>query len=283
MIAFERQNDIVTETQDEAEEIEMTLGNKLAKLRKENNYTQEQSAYMLGVSRQAISKWESDLAYPETEKLIRLSEMYHCSLDYLLKDRFNENGENLECDAKFYLQKHIREKRSKITIGGLPLWHISKDAKGIIAVGIKARGVIAVGLKARGILSVGMLSMGFISFGMLSLGLLSIGLFSLGFLAAGCLAVGIFSTGAISFGVISLGAIAIGEFSIGAIARGNYFAWGDYAQAKIALGDSRAIGSSFHKLGKLTSEDMITAKKMLDATVPGYFAWAKEIVKLFIS
>ena len=45
----------------------MTLGNKLAKLRKENNYTQEQLAELLGVSRQAISKWESDAAYPETE------------------------------------------------------------------------------------------------------------------------------------------------------------------------------------------------------------------------
>lgn len=36
----------------------MTLGEKLSKLRKENNYTQEQLADVLGVSRQAISKWE---------------------------------------------------------------------------------------------------------------------------------------------------------------------------------------------------------------------------------
>ena len=51
----------------------MTLGSKLAKLRKENNYTQEQLADILGVSRQAISKWEGDITYPETEKLIRIS------------------------------------------------------------------------------------------------------------------------------------------------------------------------------------------------------------------
>ena len=43
----------------------MTLGDKISKLRKENNYTQEQLADILGVSRQAISKWESDLTYPE--------------------------------------------------------------------------------------------------------------------------------------------------------------------------------------------------------------------------
>ena len=64
----------------------MTLGDKLSRLRKENNYTQEQLADILGVSRQAISKWESDVAYPETDKLIRLSALYRCSLDYLVKD-----------------------------------------------------------------------------------------------------------------------------------------------------------------------------------------------------
>lgn len=64
----------------------MTLGEKLAKLRKENNLTQEQLADTLGVSRQSVSKWESDAAYPETDKLIHMSEMFRCSLDYLLKD-----------------------------------------------------------------------------------------------------------------------------------------------------------------------------------------------------
>ena len=44
----------------------MTLGEKLSKLRKENNYTQEQLADVLGVSRQAISKWESNVRFPLT-------------------------------------------------------------------------------------------------------------------------------------------------------------------------------------------------------------------------
>lgn len=70
----------------------MTLGDKLSKLRKENNYTQEQLADILGVSRQAISKWESDVTYPETDKLIRICNLFQCSTDYLLIDESNSVG-----------------------------------------------------------------------------------------------------------------------------------------------------------------------------------------------
>ena len=64
----------------------MTLGEKIARLRRENHYTQEQLAHILSVSRQSISKWELDTAFPETDKLIRLSSLFDVSLDYLLKD-----------------------------------------------------------------------------------------------------------------------------------------------------------------------------------------------------
>ena len=71
----------------------MTLGEKIAKQRKELNYTQEQLSDILGVSRQSISKWESDIAYPETDKLIELGKLFDCSMDYLLKeDVFEKNG-----------------------------------------------------------------------------------------------------------------------------------------------------------------------------------------------
>ena len=70
----------------------MTLGEKIAKQRKEQNYTQEQLADILGVSRQSISKWESDVAYPETDKLIKLGKVFDCSMDYLLKDDVTEKS-----------------------------------------------------------------------------------------------------------------------------------------------------------------------------------------------
>ena len=70
----------------------MTLGEKIAKQRKELNYTQEQLADVLGVSRQSISKWESDIAYPETDKLIELGKLFDCSMDYLLKEEVTEKS-----------------------------------------------------------------------------------------------------------------------------------------------------------------------------------------------
>lgn len=73
----------------------MTIGEKLAKLRKEQNLTQEQFAEVLQVSRQSVSKWELNTAYPDTEKLIRISKLFDCSLDYLLKDEIEQMDENL--------------------------------------------------------------------------------------------------------------------------------------------------------------------------------------------
>ena len=70
----------------------MTLGEKIAKQRRELNYTQEQLADILAVSRQSISKWESDTAYPETEKLIEMGKLFDCSMDYLLKDEITEKS-----------------------------------------------------------------------------------------------------------------------------------------------------------------------------------------------
>lgn len=63
----------------------MTTGQKLAALRRKGGITQEQIAESLGVSRQAVSRWEMDAAFPETEKLIRLSRILGCSVDFLLK------------------------------------------------------------------------------------------------------------------------------------------------------------------------------------------------------
>lgn len=260
----------------------MALGDKLSKLRKENNYTQEQLAEVLGVSRQAISKWESGVTYPETEKLIRISELFHCSVDYLLKDAEETESSQQTDSENVFSKNRLRERKSEKTVWGMPLWHIGRNAKGVIAVGLNAKGIIAVGLNAKGVVSLGLLSVGVLSFGMLSIGLAALGLFAFGILAAGSFSIGVFATGAISLGIISLGAIAVGDFSVGALAIGKYFALGDNARALIAIGDTEAVGSVFQKIGRLTEQDTLTVKQSLDTIVPSYLSWAKEIIKPFL-
>lgn len=62
------------------------LSEKLYTLRKKSGLSQEQLAQQLNVSRQAISKWESGSSIPESEKLMAISEYFHVTLDYLMKE-----------------------------------------------------------------------------------------------------------------------------------------------------------------------------------------------------
>ena len=264
----------------------MTLGNKISKLRKENNLTQEQLAETLGVSRQAISKWENDVTYPETDKLIRMSELFGCSLDYLINDVQKTENEQKENNFVF-LKKVFRERKSKKMLWGMPLFHFGKNAHGVVAIGLKARGVLSIGVLSKGILSFGFLSMGIFSFGLASLGLMAFGTAALGILAFGCFCAGIFSAGAISLGifsfgaicvgVISAGAVSVGDFSAGALAIGKYIAVGDSARAMIAIGETEAQGTLFEKIGNVSTQDIETITALLDANVPAYLAWAKKV------
>ena len=62
----------------------MSFKENLQYLRGSRNMTQEQLAMLLGVSRQAISKWESEKAYPEMDKLLMLCDMFGVTLDDLV-------------------------------------------------------------------------------------------------------------------------------------------------------------------------------------------------------
>ncbi len=61
------------------------IANRLVQLRKQNNLSQEELAAKIGISRQAVSKWERAEASPDTDNLILLSKLYNISLDNLLK------------------------------------------------------------------------------------------------------------------------------------------------------------------------------------------------------
>ena len=65
----------------------MIFSEKLQVLRKNKGYTQEALAEKLGVSRQAVAKWESGQIYPDISNLIQISDLMNVSVDYLVKDR----------------------------------------------------------------------------------------------------------------------------------------------------------------------------------------------------
>ena len=64
----------------------MTLGEKIIDLRKKRGLSQEDLAITLGVSRQAVSKWETGEAKPDTDKVIALAEYFEVTTDWLLRD-----------------------------------------------------------------------------------------------------------------------------------------------------------------------------------------------------
>jgi len=68
----------------------MILAEKIMRHRKENGWSQEDLAAQLGVSRQSVSKWESAASIPDLDKILRMSELFGVSTDYLLKDDLEE-------------------------------------------------------------------------------------------------------------------------------------------------------------------------------------------------
>ena len=87
----------------------MTMGEKITILRKRNGFSQEELAQELNVSRQSVSRWEKNQAFPETEKLIQISKLFSCSIDYLLIDSIQDINQNVTELSAEECCKFIRE------------------------------------------------------------------------------------------------------------------------------------------------------------------------------
>lgn len=68
----------------------MILAEKIALLRRQNGWSQEELANQLSVSRQAVSKWEGGTSIPDLDKILKLSALFEVSTDYLLKDELEQ-------------------------------------------------------------------------------------------------------------------------------------------------------------------------------------------------
>lgn len=91
----------------------MSFGENLQFYRKRKDITQEQLAEQMDVSRQTISKWESDSSYPEMEKLIQLCDLFGCTMDTLLRGNVQES---LQEDTEGY-DRHMDWFSVKIVTG----------------------------------------------------------------------------------------------------------------------------------------------------------------------
>ena len=78
----------------------MTFGERLYKLRQQANLSQEEFAEIMDVSRQSISKWENDKAYPEMTRLVYMSDFFQVSLDYLMRGVEAEEQKNSKADEE---------------------------------------------------------------------------------------------------------------------------------------------------------------------------------------
>ncbi len=77
----------------------MILADKIILMRKQQGWSQEQLAEQLAVSRQSVSKWESGASIPDLDKILKMSNIFGVSTDYLLKDEIEELPKNATQDT----------------------------------------------------------------------------------------------------------------------------------------------------------------------------------------
>jgi len=191
----------------------MEFQQRLYELRKQSGLSQEGLASLLGVTRQAVQKWESGSSRPDMDNLAALARYFNVSLDYLVTGEERSAPPPATTIINNYYSRWHYEYKSPQTFFGLPLIHIRLGERGLCT----ARGIIAIGNCAVGVLAIGGFSFGLVSVGGLSLGLL----FSLGGWAVGALAVG-----GLALGLLAFGGVAAGFFSLGGCAFGGYAAGG---------------------------------------------------------
>lgn len=125
------------------------IANRLVELRKKNNFSQESLAAQLGISRQAVSKWERAEASPDTDNLILLARLYGVSLDDLLKtddeipvSSYEEDGTETDSEGEgnFCSDKdeyvhvgfggvHVKDKNGEVHVGWDGI-HVDDKKKG---------------------------------------------------------------------------------------------------------------------------------------------------------
>lgn len=241
----------------------MNFETRLYELRKKAGLSQEELANLVGVSRQAVQKWEAGSSRPDLDNLTALAGYFNVTLDWLITGRAAEPPQAgpVVVEHHYHYEGWRYEYKSERTLWGLPLVHINLSQRGLTW----ARGILAIGNVATGVVAIGCFAAGIFSLGAICLGLLVL---------AG-MAVGIVSMGGISIGLIALGGCALGYLAVGGSAVGVYAGGGAAIASKVAVGASasgellavgrEAVGAV--TLGLEASRDAV-AQAMAQAGVP---------------
>lgn len=223
----------------------MDFRDRLFDLRRQAGLSQEELANLLGLTRQAVQKWEAGTSRPDMDNLTALASYFHVSLDYLVTGREDAGSppppeyapavpsqSTTTVIHHHYHEGWHYEYKSQRTLFGLPLVHVNIGRRDHWARGIVAIGNIATGFVALGGVSAGLLSLGGVSFGLL----LALGAVTLGGVSIGGVALGILAWGGIALGWLAVGGCAVGVYAAGGVVVASRVAVGGVAAAPLAIG-----------------------------------------------
>lgn len=253
----------------------MEFQHRLYDLRRKAGLSQEGLADLIGVTRQAVQKWEAGSSRPDMDNLVALSQYFHVTLDWLITGQETVS----QPDAPVVVEKHFHyigwhyEYKSRKTWRGLPLVHINLAQRGLC----RAKGVVAVGNVATGLVAVGCFSLGLFSVGALGVGALTLGAMGLGVLSVGGIAVGAVAAGGCAIGWLALGGSALGVYAVGGAA----------AASKVAVGGSASAG--LLAIGREASGEVVLAlgsgrevmEQEIARAASGAPKWLRELLLLF--
>lgn len=97
----------------------MNLGEKLFELRKAKNLTQDDMAEKLNVTRQTVSKWETNQSTPDFDKIMPLCELFEIGVEELLTGKKTEEREEKKKEEKVLTRQEIKERSAKIVSGSV--------------------------------------------------------------------------------------------------------------------------------------------------------------------
>lgn len=262
----------------------MDLRDRLFDLRRQAGLSQEELAGLLGVTRQAVQKWEAGTSRPDMDNLVSLASCFRVSLDYLVTGKEPAPPPAPTIVNNYYNDRPDRwhyEYKSTRTLFGLPLVHVNcgfgRDhwARGIIAIGNVATGFVALGGVTLGLLTLGGVSAGL---------LLALGAISVGAVSIGGVAVGLLAWGGIALGWLSVGGCALGVYAAGGAAVASRVAVGGAAAAQqLAIGlDADGAQTILLPPEGLKGADLEAARAVIDSAcqgAPGFVPW---LLKLFL-